>query len=374
VGVADAPEGVMDLLVSLPQVERVLGHGRTKTSVVLSGGLQLDLRLVEPRDYGSLLQHFTGSQQHNIVLREYAVARGLKISEYGITTLASGETAHFEDEESLYGSLKLQYIPPELRQGQDEVRLAARHALPRLIELGDLRGDLHVHTDWSDGTASIEEMVRAARAKGYAYVAISDHSGGRGVANGLSVERLRRQMAEVRAVAARYPDIRVFAASEVDIRADGSMDFPDEVLAELDLVVGSIHSAMSQPADVATARLLRAIENPHVDIIGHLSTRLVEARVGIEFDRGAVFTAAARTGTALEVNAHPSRLDLRDTDVRLALAAGARLTIDTDAHAIDGLDLMDYGVGTARRGGARKEDVWNAVAPDELVAWLRRDC
>lgn len=372
VGVSEAPEAVMDLLVSLPQVERVLGHGRTKTSVVLAGGLQLDLRLVEPRDFGSLLQHFTGSQQHNIMLREYAVARGLKISEYGIATVATGETAHFEDEESLYAYLKLQYIPPELRQGVDEVRLAARRTLPRLVELGDIRGDLHLHTDWSDGTAGIEDMVRAARAKGYAYVAISDHSAGRGVANGLSVERLRRQMAEVRAVAARYPDIRVFTASEVDIRADGSMDFPDEVLAALDLVVGSIHSAMSQPADVATARLLRAIENPYVDIIGHLTTRLVEGRAGIEFDRGAVFAAAARTGTALEVNAHPSRLDLRDTDVRMALAAGAKLTIDTDAHAVAGLDVMDYGVGTARRGGARVEDVWNAAPLEEVLAWLRR--
>jgi DNA polymerase (family 10) len=372
VGVSDSPESVMDLLVSLPQVARVLGHGRTKTSVVLTAGLQLDLRLVEPRDYGSLLQHFTGNQQHNILLREYAVARGLKISEYGIATVATGETAHFEDEESLYAYLKLQYIPPELRQGQDEVRLAARHALPRLVALCDLRGDLHVHTNWSDGTASIEEMVQAAQALGYAYVAISDHSGGRGVANGLSIERLRAQIGEVRAVAARYPAIQVFTASEVDIRADGSMDYPDEVLAELDLVIGSVHSAMGQPADVTTARLLRAIENPHVDLIGHLTTRLIESRPGIEFDRAAVFAAAARTGAALEVNASPSRLDLRDTDVRLALAAGAKLTIDTDAHAPDGLSLIDYGVGTARRGGARREDVWNTAEPDQLLDWLRR--
>ena len=373
VGVSDDPDAVMELLVHLPEVDRVLGRGQTKTSVILHGGLQLDLRLVEPRDYGSLLQHFTGSRQHNILLREYAVARGWKISEYGIQTVATGEMAHFEDEAGVYAHLGLQFIPTELRQGRDEIGLAARRSLPRLVELEDMRGDLHIHTDWSDGTASIEQMVRAASERGYAYMAISDHSGGRGVANGLSVERLRRQIAEVRAVAARYPGIRVLTASEVDIRADGSMDFPDEVLAELDLVIGSIHSAMAQPNDVTTARLLRAIENPHVDIIGHLTTRIVGGREGVDFDRATVFAAAARTGTALEVNAHPSRLDLRDSDVRLALEAGARLTIDTDAHAVEGLDVLEYGVHTARRGGARREDVRNAGTLADLLAWLGSD-
>lgn len=372
VGVSDDPVAVMARLVALPEVERTIAHGRTKTSVILHGGLQLDLRLVEPRDFGSLLQHFSGGQQHNILLREYAVARGLKISEYGIATVASGEVAHFEDEESLYAFLGLQYIAPELRLGLDEVQLAARRALPTLIEMADIRGDLHMHTDWSDGTVGIEEMVQAARARGHSYIAIADHSAGRGVANGLSVERLRRQIAEIRAIDARSPEIRVLAASEVDIRADGSMDFSDEVLAELDLVVGSVHSAMAQPAEVTTARLLRAIENPHVDIIGHLTTRLIGGREGIEFDRAAVFAAAARSGTALEVNAHPSRLDLRDADVRSALAAGARLTIDTDAHAPEGLDVMEYGVHTARRGGARAEDVLNTLPLDDLLAWLRR--
>jgi DNA polymerase (family 10) len=373
VGVSDEPAAVMDLMVALPQVERVLGHGLTKTSVILRGGMQLDLRLLEERDFGSLLQHFTGNQQHNILLREYAVARGLKLSEYGIETVATGDVRHFTDEAEFYAALDLQYIPPELRQGRDEIKLAARRALPALIEPGDLRGDLHAHTTWSDGSASIEEMVQAARALGYAYLAISDHSGGLGVARGLSVERLRAQREEIRAVAARYPDIHVLAASEVDIRADGSLDFPDEVLAELDLVVASIHSAMAQPADVMTARMLRAIENPHVDIIGHLTTRMVGGREGVEFDREAVFAAAARTRTALEVNAHPSRLDLRDVDVRLALEAGARLTIDTDAHAPDQFLLSEYGVRTARRGGARRADVWNAAPLDELLTWLRRE-
>jgi DNA polymerase (family X) len=373
VGVSDDPKSVMDLLVSLPAVDRVLGHGMTKTSVILYGGLQLDLRLVEPRDFGSLLQHFTGNAQHNILLREYAVARGLKVSEYGLEDVATGSVQHFEDEAAIYAALDLQFIPVELRQGRDEIRLAARGALPALIECADIKGDLHMHTTWSDGSASIEEMIKAAVDLGYAYMAISDHSGGLGVARGLTVDRLRAQAKEIREVASRYPGIRVFTASEVDIRADGSMDFPDDVLADLDLVIGSIHSAMNQTPDEVTARLMRAIENPHVDIIGHPTTRIVGGREGVEFDRAAVFGAAARTGTALEINANPSRLDLRDTDARLALEAGVKLTIDTDAHVESNLAFMEYGVRTARRGGARAQDVWNAAPVEQVAAWLGRE-
>jgi DNA polymerase (family 10) len=351
----------------------VLGHGLTKSSVVLRAGLQLDLRLVEPQDYGSLLQHFTGNQQHNILLREYAVARGLKISEYGIEDVATGSVQHFTDEEGIYAALGLQFIPPELRQGRDEIRLAARGGLPALVEGSQIRGDLHMHTTWSDGSASIEEMVRAAVRRGYRYIAISDHSGGLGVARGLTPERLRDQRLAIKEVAAKYPAITVLVASEVDIRADGSMDFPDDVLAGLDLVIGSIHSAMSQSAGEVTARLLRAIENPHVDVIGHPSTRIVGGREGVPFDRAAVFAAAARTGTALEVNANPSRLDLRDVDVRLALDAGATIVINTDAHAPDHLDLLEYGIATARRGSARREDVRNTGTLEEILAWLQGD-
>lgn len=372
VGVSDQPAAVMDLLVGLPQVERVLGHGLTKTSVVLRGGMQLDLRLVEPQDYGSLLQHFTGNQQHNILLREYAVARGQKISEYGIEDVAGSTVRHFTDEAGIYAALDLQYIPPELRQGRDEVRLAARHSLPVLLDASQIQGDLHIHTTWSDGSASIDEMIQAAARHGYRYMAISDHSGGLGVARGLTLERLQSQRAAIQEAAARYPTIAVLVASEVDIRADGSMDFPNEALAGLDLVIGSIHSAMAQSPEEVTARLLRAIDNPHVDVIGHPSTRIVGGREGVPFDRAAVFAAAARTGTALEVNANPSRLDLRDVDVRLALEAGSMIVINTDAHSPDHLDLLEYGVATARRGGARREDVRNAGSLDDLLAWLHR--
>ncbi len=374
IGTSDRPEEVMALLVGLPIVREVVAHGPTKTSVIVEPGIQLDLRLVEDRDYGSLLQHFTGNQQHNIVLRSYAEARGQKVREYGILDSKTGQDHHFAREEEVYAHLGLQYIPPEIRGGQDEVELAARGKIPRLVELGDIRGDLHCHTTESDGHNTLEEMMAAARARGYAYMAIADHSAGRGVANGLSVARLRAQIAEIRALNRRLErdgvDFRVLAASEVDIRADGTLDYPDEVLAELDLVVASIHSAMSQDAETTTRRLVRAIENPHVDIIGHLTARLVGQREPVQFDRAAVFAAAARTRTALEVNAAPSRLDLKDTDVRLARAADCLLTIDTDAHATDNLDLMIYGVQTARRGWAEASDVLNTRPLDELLAWL----
>jgi DNA polymerase (family 10) len=372
IGTSDKPDEVMDRLVALPNVRAVVAHGRTKTSVIIEPGIQLDLRLVADDDFGSLLQHFTGSQQHNIELREYAAARGKKVREYGILDAASGQEHHFTREEDVYAFLGLQYIPPEIREGLDEVERAAQHRIPRLVEIADIRGDLHMHTTASDGHNTLEEMVQAARARGYDYVAIADHSVGRAVARGLSVERLREQVAAIRALNERQDGVRVLAASEVDIRADGTLDYPDEVLAELDLVVASIHSAMSQDKETMTRRLLAAIENPHVDVIGHLTARLVGQREPVRLDRAAVFAAAVRTRTALEVNAHPSRLDLKDSDVRLAREAGCLLTIDTDAHAVSELDLMIYGVQTARRGWAEPADVLNTRPLDELLAWLAR--
>jgi DNA polymerase (family X) len=372
IGTSDQPDEVMDRLVSLPLVRAVVAHGPTKTSVVIEPGLQLDLRLVADEDFGSLLQHFTGSQQHNIQLREYAAARGKKVREYGILDAATGQEHHFAREEDVYAFLGLQYIPPEIREGLDEVERAAQHTIPRLVEIGDIRGDLHMHTTASDGHHTLAEMVQAARRHGYDYIAIADHSGGLAVARGLSVERLREHVAEIRSFNEQLGDIRVLAGSEVDIRADGTLDYPDAVLAELDLVVASIHSAMSQDEETMTRRLLAAIENPHVDIIGHPSARIIGQREPVRFDRTAVFAAAARTRTALEVNAHPSRLDLKDSDVRLARAAGCVLTIDTDAHAVAELDLMPYGVRTARRGWAEPSDVMNTRPLNELLAWLNR--
>jgi len=374
IGTAEQPKEVMDTLVGLPQVREVLAHGLTKTSVLLERKLQLDLRLVPERDFGSLVQHFTGSKLHNIVLREWAVKHGKSISEYGITDVASGEVAHFSDEDDVYRHLGLQPIPPEMREGRDEVEVAARGALPRTIRLTDIRGDLHSHTTWSDGASSLEEMAEAARSRGYSYLAISDHSGGLGVANGLSVERLRAQRQAIHALNAGYERagvaFRLLAAAEVDIRADGSLDYPDDVLADLDLVVASIHSAMNQPPDRMTARLLRAIENPHVDVIGHLTARLLGSRPSVQYDRAAVFAAAAGARTALEINAHLRRLDLSDNDARYARDLGIMLTIDSDAHHTSGLADMADGVRYARRAWTTPTDVLNTRPLDELLTWL----
>lgn len=372
IGTSDNPDAVMDMLIHLPAVREVLAHGSTKTSVVVEPGIQLDVRLVGHQDYGSLLQHFSGSQQHNILLREYAVARGRKVREYGILDVDSGVEHHFTREEDVYAHLGLQYIPPEIRQGLDEIERAARHDIPRLIEETDMRGDLHMHTTASDGHNTLEDMVEAARARGYDYIAIADHSVGRAIAGGLSVERLRARGAEIRALNERLSGFRVLTASEVDIRADGTLDYPDDVLAELDLVVASIHSAMGQDEETMTRRLLAAIENPHVDVIGHLSARIIGRREPVRLDRAAVFSAAARTRTALEVNAHPSRLDLKGSDVRLAREHGCLLTIDTDAHSVDDLALMTYGIRTARRGWAVADDVMNTRPLADLLAWLAR--
>lgn len=372
IGTSDEPEAVMDLLIGLPIVREVVARGRTKTSVVVAPGIQVDLRLVADEDFGSLLQHFTGNQQHNIQVREFAAARSFKVSEYGILHVATGQEHHFAREEDVYAYLGLQYMPPEIRQGLDEVERAARHAIPALISLDDVRGDLHMHTTESDGGNTLDEMVAAARARGYEYIAIADHSVGRAVARGLSVDRLRAQVAAIRALNDRLHGIRVLAASEVDIRADGTLDYPDSVLSELDLVVASIHSAMGQDEAAMTRRLLSAIENPHVDVIGHLTARLVGRREPVRLDRAAVFAAAARTRTALEVNAHPSRLDLKDSDVRMARDAGCLLTIDTDAHSTADLALMPYGVRTALRGWAEPSDVMNTRPLSELLAWLNR--
>ncbi len=365
----------METLVALPQVREVLGHGPTKTSVRLDLGLQLDLRLVSERDFGSLLQHFTGNKQHNILLRELAVKQGKSVSEYGIATVGTNDAVHFTDEEDVYRYLGLQPIPPEMREGGDELVLAARGALPRGITRSDIRGDLHAHTTWSDGASSLEEMAEAARTLGYAYLAISDHSGGLGVARGLTIDRLHHLCQEITTLnnsyAASGDAFRLLTASEVNIRVDGSMDYPDEVLAELDLVIGSIHSSMNQPPEQMTARLIKAIENPHVDIIGHLTARLVGQRPPVQYDRKAVFSAAAASQTAMEINANLHRLDLSDHDAAYARELGIMLAINTDAHHTSGLDDMADGVRYARRAWVTSSDVLNTRSLDQLMAWLR---
>ena len=367
---AGDPQQVLDALVGLPNVARVLGHGGTKAAVVLSEGVQVDLRVVEDASLGSLLQYFTGSRQHNIRLREHALKLGLSLNEYGLTDTETGEVERFMDEQDLYRRLGLQYVPPELRQGMDELKVAAAEGIPRLVEVGDLRGDLHVHTDWSDGRDPSELMVAGARDRGYEYVAITDHSAGRGIANGLTEERLGQQAQELRRIEETIGGIKVLLGSEVDIRADGSLDYPDEVLAGLDWVVASVHSAMGQDSEVMTDRIIRAMHNPHVTVIGHLSARMIGQRKPISADYEALFRAAVDTGTALEINASPERLDLKDTHTRRARELGVPLVIDSDAHMVETLDNQRYGVAVARRGWCEPEHIVNALPLAEFVTFL----
>jgi DNA polymerase (family 10) len=371
-GTADDREQILNTFVSLPQVKEVLAKGGTKVSVLVPGDLQIDLRLVDHDSFGSLLQYFTGSKQHNIILRERGHRQKLKLSEYGITDLETGVIEKFTTEEAFYERLGLQFIPPELREGRWEVERAEQNAIPRLIELSDIRGDLHVHTEWSDGFDSIGEIALAAKARGYQYIAITDHSGGRGIARGLSEERLRRQIAEIRELNERIDGFRILTGVEVDIRADGTLDFSDELLAELDIVIAAVHSAMKQEEGKMTQRVLGAIKNPHVDVLAHPTCRLLGEREPITVDLEAIFRAAAETNTALEINAMPNRLDLKDVHVLRAKDLGVKLIINTDAHSTSHLALIRFGVGVVRRGWCQAEHILNTRPLEEVEAFLKR--
>jgi DNA polymerase (family 10) len=367
---SDTPGKVLEFFTKLPLADRVSALGDTKATIWVQPGISVDCRVVVHECFGNLLQHFTGNKDHNVKLREFARARGFKVSEYGIEDIKTREVRTAADEAGVYDMLGLQFIPPELRVGLDEIELARTGSLPRLVELEDIQGDLHDHTTWSDGTRSIEEMARGAAARGRKYLSISDHSSGRAVANGLSIERLREQIAVVKSVRDEF-GVRLLCSSEVDIRADGSMDFPDEVLAELDVVVGSVHSAFTGSKEKQTERLLRAIANPYVNIIGHPTGALLEQRAGYEFDADAVFRAAAQTGTAMEINANPMRLDLNAGLARRAKELGCKISIDTDAHGTEGFDHLFYGVGTARKAGLTKDDVLNAGSVEDVLAFVQ---
>ncbi len=363
------PEKVLDAFVSLPIVERVTAKGTTKATVWAAPGISADCRVVAHECFGNLLQHFTGNKEHNVLLREFAQRKGLKVSEYGIED-EQGTVITCPDETAVYQTLGLQCIPPELRLGLDEIDLARRGKIPQLIELEQIRGDLHDHTDWSDGHYSLEQMARAAAQRGREYLSISDHSPGRAVANGLSIERLHEQMELVASVRDTY-GVHLLTSSEVDIRADGTLDLPDEVLAQLDIVVASIHSSFRGSSEQQTQRLLGAIENPYVSIIGHPTGELIGEREGYQFDVDAVFRAAARTGTALEINSNPARLDLGADLARRARELGCMISVDTDAHYLEDMDNMLFGVATARKAGLTKDQVLNTRSVDDVLRFVR---
>lgn len=370
---SDSPDAVMDRFAALENVESVAGRGPTKTNVVLLNGLGVDLRVLPVERWGTLLVYFTGSKDHNVKLREMALKRGLSLNEHAFTPVAGGSEILCATEEEVYRRLGLPFIPPRLREDRGEIEAAQNGRLPVLVEENDIQTDLHMHTTWSDGSLSVLEMARAAQARGLRGVVITDHSVSLGIANGLSVERLRQQSAEVRAAdVAMGPDFRVLHGTEMEIRADGSLDFPDDVLAELDVVIASLHTALGQPREQVTQRLLNAIRNPHVDIIGHPTGRLLPDRAGADLDMDAIIAAAAETGTILEINANPARLDLRDVHARMAIEKGVKIAIDTDAHSAGEFELLPYGVATAQRGWASAADVVNTWPMEELLRYLDR--
>jgi DNA polymerase (family 10) len=335
----------------LPWVVEVAAHGDTKATVLSSNGLRFDLRVVPPESYGNLLQHFTGSKEHNVAMREDAVRRGLSISEYGVTTVETGEVFRTEDEDALYEFLGYQAIPPELREDCGELEAARRGELPVLVELAQLRGDLHTHTHWSqDGKSTLEEMVAAAVSRGYEYYAITDHS------HYLREGRLALQLQEIEEVRERYPTLRILAGVEANIRSNGEVDVSDEELAQLDWVVASVHNA---PENRPTERVLEAMENPYVDCIGHLTGRRIGTRAPREVDVERVIEKALETGCFLEINGQPDRLDLRDVHARAAKEAGLKLVVTSDAHQIAAQGYVELAIGQARRGWLTKADVLN---------------
>jgi len=370
---SDAPQKIIADFVSLPIVREINAKGTTKASIVAQNGLQVDLRVLEPRHWGSALQYFTGSKEHNVALRQIALDQGLSLSEWGFKTVKGDKEIFVPTEAEVYEKLGLQWIPPELREASGELRMAQERRLPRLVELRDLKGDLQSHSNWSDGSFSIEQMAEAARARGLKYLAITDHSQGLGIARGLTLERVKQQWAEIDALNKKRKDFVVLKSIELEIRADGSLDFPDELLAQFDIVTVSTHSALKQSREKITARVVKAIRNPYVDIYLHPTARLINARDETALDLEEVFRVAKETGTLLEIDGAPERLDLDDVRVRRAREVGIPIVIDSDAHSPDGFDGLFFGVAMARRGGLEARDVLNTLEWKELRKKLKRN-
>lgn len=368
---ASHPQEIVSAFTRLPLVQEVLASGPTKASVIVQETIQVDLRIVEHRSFGTVLQYFTGSKEHNVKLRQIALSRGFSLSEYSLKRLSDNQDLFFDREKDVYSALGLDYIPPEMREDQGEIEAAQRGRLPDLLEMKDIRGDLHVHSDWSDGRASILDLARAASALGYEYIAICDHSPAVGIAGGLSPERLEEKINAIEAANEQLEGIAILSGTEVDIKSDGRLDYPDRLLSKCDVVVASIHMGGQQSERAITGRLIQALENEHVDIISHPTGRIIGQRDAYKVDLLAVLDAAARTGTALEINSHPSRLDLSDVNARAAREARAKLVINSDAHDASQLEVMRYGINVARRAWLERKDVLNALSLKDLLAALK---
>ncbi len=370
---ADDAAPIMDYFVQMPRVESVSGHGPTKSSVVLHNGIQVDLRVLPLERWGTLLSYFTGSKDHNVRLRELALKQGLTLNEHAFTPLDGGDEILCASEEALYKVFNFPYILPTLREDRGEIEAAQRGQLPDVVRIEQIVADLHMHTTWSDGKMSVLGMAQAAQARGLRYIVISDHSQSLGIANGLTPERLWQQAEEIAAANAHMgPDFRILHGTEMEIRADGSLDFDDGVLARLDFVIASLHVSLNQPREQVMKRIMTALENPHVDMIGHPTGRLLPDRPGADLDMEVVLQTAVATQTILEINANPHRLDLRDSHVRRAVELGATLAINCDAHHVDHFELLHYGVATAQRGWATAETVVNTWPLEKLLAFLAK--
>jgi len=364
---------VMEAFVNLPGVSRVLGKGETKSSIEFTDGVRAQVWVHAPEKFGTALQYATGSKDHNVQLRQIALAKGLSLSEHSLTRTNGKGEIFCASEQEVYETLGLPWIPPELREDHGEVAAAKANKLPKLIELKDIKADLQTHSTWSDGKLSMLEMAQAAARRGMKVIAFTDHSVSLGVTGGLSMEDHKKQAAEIKKIQKQLGDkILVLHASEVEIKADGTLDYPDEFLASLDLVVASMHTGLRQPREKVTQRTINAIRNPHVDIIGHPTGRLIPDREGADLDMDAVLNAAAETGVALEINAHPSRLDLDDMYARRAKELGIPITINTDSHSEADFDNLFYGVATARRAWLTKDDVINCWSTKKLLSWLEK--
>jgi len=366
------PAPVMQAFVTMPEVVRVSGKGETKSSVELAGGLKAQLWVYPPERFGTALQYATGSKEHSVRLRELALKKGLSLSDQALTR-KDGKEILYATEEEVYLKLGLSYVPPELREDRGEIQAALEDRLPVLVEQGDINAELHAHSTWSDGARSIQEMAEAAIRRGLGLLAITDHSQSLGVTGGLTTARIREQRKEIDRVQKKIGSkLKLLQGAEVEIRADGALDYDDQVLAELDIVVASLHSTLRQERGRITERLLKAVRNPHVDIIGHPTGQLVGERDPADLDMEAILAGAAESGVALEINANPARLDLNDTYARRALDLGCLLAINTDAHHPDHFEFIEYGIATARRGWATPDRIINAWSPAELGKWLSK--
>jgi DNA polymerase (family 10) len=365
------PAPIMERFTSLPLVTRVLAHGDSKSSIITDRGLQVDLRVVPVEAWGAAMIYFTGSKPHNVRIREMAVRKGLKLNEYGLYRAKTGKLLAAQTEEDVYERLGMEYVPPTLREDRGEVEAALAGELPDLVGAAQLRGDLHTHTNLTDGLASLEEMVSSATGNRWAYYAVTDHAPNLAMQR-MTDEKILAQRSELAELQPRFPRTRLLHGTELNIAADGTVDWDEDFLAGFDLTVASVHSYFTLARDEQTRRVIRAIEHPYVNVIGHLTGRKIGARPPIDLDLQAVFEAAARTGTAMEINSHPDRLDLKDEHILWAHRLGVRFAIDTDAHAPGHLRLMRFGVATAQRGWLSKDDVINAWPLAKLQRFLRK--